>query len=155
MSTRSIVNGFALVVAVLVGLGVWGWYASDDSRAEVERIREARRLEVFCQEYRGVDDLERIYGPAIIPETTLSVPYDPAGPDPGALPPTSWDYEPVEMVDLERLARNAPTAIEDEVDQVADAGQQLRETGNPQAFVDPEVQQSVQRITEYGATNCR
>ena len=151
MSTRTIVNSFALVVAVLIGLGVWGWYASDDSRAEVLRIRDERRLEVFCQEYRGVDDLERIYAPALIPETTVSsVPLDPNVPPPS----TEYVYEPVLLVDLERLERNAPSPVEEEVDVVVAAAEEMRQTGNPRTFADPEVQRSVQRITDYGTSRC-
>lgn len=155
MSTRFIVNAFVAVVVVLIGLGVWGWYASDDSRAEVERIREQRRMVVFCEEYRGVDDLERIYAPSIIPETTLSVPFDPN--DPTGMPPptTSYPYEPVELVNLERLESNAPAVLEDEIAEVADAGREMRETGDPRSFADPEVQRSVERITDYGNQFCR
>jgi hypothetical protein len=151
MSTRTIVNCFALVVAVLIGLGVWGWYASDDSRAEVLRLRDERRLEVFCQEYRGVEGLERIYAPVFVPESTSSsVPIDPN------VPPTSseYPYEPVLLVDLERLERNAPSAVEEEVAIVVDADEKMRQTGDPGVFTEPEVKRSVQRITAYGTSRC-
>jgi hypothetical protein len=150
MSTRTIVNSFALVVAVLIGLGIWGWYASDDSRAEVLRLRDERRLEVFCQEYRGVDDLERIYAPALIPETTTSsVPFDPNAP-----PVTDYTYEPILLVDLERLERNTPSPVEEEVTIVVAAAEKMRQTGDPRTFADPGVQQAVERITSYGTSRC-
>lgn len=151
MSTKTIVRCFALVVALLIGLGVWGWYASDDSRAEVLRLRDERRLEVFCQEYRGVADLDKIYAPVFIPETTTSsVPFDPN------VPPTSTDYpyEPILLVDLERLAGNAPSAVEEEVEVVVEADEEMRRTGNSQAFAVPEVQRSVERIVAYGTRRC-
>jgi len=151
MSTRTIVNCFAMVVAVLIGLGIWGWYASDDSRAEVLRIRDERRLEVFCQEYRGVDDLERIYAPALIPETTSSsVPFDPNAPP----PVTEYTYEPILLVDLDRLERNTPSPVEEEVAVVVAAAEKMRQTGDPRTFADPEVQRSVERITAYGTSRC-
>ena len=151
MYTRTIVNCFAMVVAVLIGLGVWGWYASDDSRAEVLRLQDERRLEVFCQEYRGVDDLERIYAPALIPETTSSsAPFDPNVPP----PVTEYTYEPILLVDLDRLERNTPSPVDEEVAIVVTAAEKMRQTGDPRTFADPVVQQSVERITSYGTSRC-
>jgi hypothetical protein len=187
MSTRTIVNCFALVVALLIGLGVWGWYASDDSRAEVLRLRDERRLEVFCQQYRGVESIENFYAPVFIPEsttssipidpnlsttssipfdpnlsTTSSIPIDPNAPptgsdpfDPGLPPPSSdYPFEPIVMVDLDRLEQNAPSAVEEEIGIVVDADEKVRRTGDTRGFVEPEVQRAIQRITAYGNRRC-
>lgn len=157
MATKVIVTGFLAVVAGLIGLGVWGWYASDDSRAEVERIRAERVMRAFCQEYPGVDNIVQTHFGYFSPGGP-GAPIEPGPPDPNDPPITVPDFEEYQYTDVERLDANAPPGLREEIDVVVDAYEQSRNSldvgaGYP-AFDEPEVAAAVDRITAYGERRC-
>lgn len=164
MPIKFIVSGFLTVVVALIGIGVWGWYASDDSRAEVERIRAERRLLIFCQEYEGLEHLaESRFGitelqpPVELGPDGQPVPGDQMGPD-GEPPSDPFGHDPYEVYyypDMDRLRRNAPPAVADEIAVVAAADEQAMQTQGPSAYERPEVLAAVERIMEYGDQTCR
>lgn len=161
MPIKFIVSGFLAVVVTLVGIGVWGWYASDDSRAEVERIRAERKRLIFCEDYRAVQDLaEYRFGiPAQSPPVVLGPGGQPIPEDSVGIPSTDdpFAHEPyVEhyYLDMERFVRNAPPAVADDVAVVAEADEDAMRYGNSGPYERPEVVAAVERIVEYGDRTC-
>lgn len=161
MGTKVIVTGFAAVVAGLTGLGVWGWYASDESRAEVERIRAERIMRIFCEEYPGVDNIsENQLGYFVEPSLPPAGPIGPETPpldDPASTSTTVFDefqeYQEYQYTDVRRLAKNAPPGVSDDIEIVAEA-YDAGISGSPTAFERPAVAAAIDRIMAFGDRRC-